>query len=107
MFEFAVLFRLPAIWAQRGYKNFQLAKFWCLEINIGRIETIEYNLESGQRDLYVDDIGFRVWDRILVVWRKFVISTFFETRFHLRMFVCGLYSDRHFQILKHELLSDC
>ena len=32
---------------RRRYKNFQLAKFWFLEINIARIETIEYNLESG------------------------------------------------------------
>ena len=90
----------------KSYKNFQLAKFWCSEINIGRIELIRNDLESGQRDLSVDDIGFRVWDRILVVWRNFSKSTFSETRFHVRLSV-RLYSDRHFKILKHELLSDC
>ena len=49
-----------ANFSAQSYKNFQLAKFWCLGINIARIETIGYNLESGQRDLPVDDIGFRV-----------------------------------------------
>ena len=45
----------------QGYKNFD-NKFWCLEINIGQNLTIEYNLESGERDLLDDDIGIGVWD---------------------------------------------
>ena len=48
--------------ARAGYKNFQLAKFWRTEINIGRIELIRYNLESGERDLSIGDIGIRVCD---------------------------------------------
>ena len=44
------------------YKNFD-NKIWCLEnINIGQNLMIEYNLESGERDLLDDDIGIRVWD---------------------------------------------
>ena len=42
-----------------GYKNFG-NKFWRLEINIGQILMIRYNLESGQRDISNGDIGFRV-----------------------------------------------
>ena len=42
-----------------GYKNFE-NKFWRLEINIGQILMIQYNLESGERDLSNGDIGFRV-----------------------------------------------
>ena len=45
-----------------GYKNFPLAKFWRAEINIGRILVIRYDLKSGQRDLSVDVVGFRVYD---------------------------------------------
>ena len=47
--------------AALGYKNFG-HKFWWLEINIGQNFMIEYNLESGERDLLDDDIGIRVWD---------------------------------------------
>ena len=31
-----------------------------LGVDIGRIETIQYNLESGQRDVPDDNIGFKV-----------------------------------------------
>ena len=48
--------------ASAGYKNFD-NKFWRLEnINIGQNLMIQYNLESGERDLSHGDIGFRVYD---------------------------------------------
>ena len=33
-----------------------------LSTTINPLNTIQYNLESGQRDLSDGDIGFRVWD---------------------------------------------
>ena len=62
------LFRDEFSEATVRYKNFQLAKFWRTEINIGRIGVIRYNLESGQRDLSDDDIEFRVEDLEIRFW---------------------------------------
>ena len=42
-----------------SYKNFG-HKFWWLEINIGQNLMIQYNLESGERDLSNGDTGIRV-----------------------------------------------
>ena len=33
-----------------------------MEINIGWLGEIRYDLKSGERDLLDDDIGFGVWD---------------------------------------------
>ena len=39
-----------------------------LSTQINPLNTIEYNLESGRRDLYNGDIGFRVQDLEIGFW---------------------------------------
>ena len=47
---------------------------------------------------------FNSFERFLVVERKFPNRHFSKPDFKC---VCGLYSERYFQILKHELVSEC